>query len=196
MSRVRATDYDDKRQLTLDKAAALFAEKGFLSTSMNDIASACGASKSRFYHYFPNKEELLYAIISEHIQLLHSELAAAASLPIPAIDRFKQYVTTFVSVAADSRNEHLVLMKDLNYLPEGKRDQVRKLESKIVDVLVGLLEEINPALLKPVKVKTPYAMLMFGMLIWTFTWYEKAGSIPPEELAERISLLLLNGFAE
>jgi hypothetical protein len=35
---------------------------------------------------------------------------------------------------------------------------------------------------------------MFGMLIWTFTWYNKAGSISPKELAARISQLFMTGF--
>ena len=37
-------------------------------------------------------------------------------------------------------------------------------------------------------------MLLFGMIIWTFTWYRKTGSIAPQELAERISQLFVQGF--
>jgi AcrR family transcriptional regulator len=196
MSRVRADDYDDKKQDILDQAACLFAEKGFQSTSMIDVANACGASKSRLYHYFSSKEEVLYAIASEHTQSLHAELAAVATLPLPAEERFARFVTSFVQRAADSRHEHLVLMKDVAFLPDNRRNQLLKLEGKIVEVLVGLLEEINPGLLKPVKVKTPYAMLLFGMLIWTFTWYEKSGTMTPEELALRISKLFLTGFKD
>lgn len=196
MSRVRADDYDDKKQDILDQAAALFAEKGFQTTSMIDVARACGASKSKLYHYFSSKEELLYAITSEHTESMYSDLSIVATLPLPAEDRFSRFITTFVQRAADSRDEHLVLMKDVVFLPDEKREELLKLEGKIVEVLIGLLEEINPGLLKPVKVKTPYAMLLFGMLIWTFTWYEKSGSMSPEELAQRISHLFLHGFKD
>lgn len=194
MSRVRADDYDDKKQDILDRAAALFAEKGFQTTSMIDVARACGASKSKLYHYFSSKEELLYAITSEHIESMYADLSTVATLPLPAEERFSRFITTFVQRAADSRDEHLVLMKDVVFLPDDKHDELSRLEGRIVEVLIGLLEEINPGLLKPVKAKTPYAMLLFGMLIWTFTWYEKSGSMSPEELADRISHLFMHGF--
>lgn len=196
MSRVRADDYDDKKQDILDQAAALFAEKGFQTTSMIDVARACGASKSKLYHYFSSKEELLYAITSEHTESMYADLSTVATLPLPAEDRFSRFITTFVQRAADSRDEHLVLMKDVVFLPDEKREELLKLEGKIVEVLIGLLEEINPGLLKPEKVKTPYAMLLFGMLIWTFTWYEKSGSMSPGELAQRISHLFMHGFKD
>ncbi|HYW76943.1 MAG TPA: TetR/AcrR family transcriptional regulator [Gammaproteobacteria bacterium] len=196
MSRVRAIDYDDKKQDILDQAAALFAAKGFQTTSMIELANACGASKSSLYHYFSSKEEVLYAIASEHIKLLYSELAAVATLPLPAEERFYRFVETFVERAADSRDEHLVLMKDVAFLPDDRREQLLTMEGKIVDVLIGLLEDINPGLLKPAKVKTPYAMLLFGMLIWTFTWYKKSGPVSPRELALRISKLFMEGLRE
>jgi hypothetical protein len=71
---------------------------------------------------------------------------------------------------------------------------VRKLENRIVDLLVSVLHEINPELMPPRSPRGPYAMLLFGMIIWTFTWYEKSGAIPPRELAARISQLFVYGF--
>lgn len=194
MTRVRADDYDSKKQSILDRAAALFAQRGFDSATMIEVATACGTSKSHLYHYFPAKEDLLYAIVSEHITGLLEELTEIVSLPLPAETRFSQFVAAFVARAADSRNEHLVLVNDLKFLPEPKRKKVRKMETGLVDLMVGLLKEINPKQMEPVKVRAPYAMLLFGMIIWTFTWYEKSGAISPAELAERISQLFVHGF--
>lgn len=194
MARVRADDYDDKKQEILDRAAALFASKGFANASMIDVAKACGASKSRLYHYFAHKEDVLFAIVSEHIKLLAGELSAVAGLPLPAEERFARFVERFVAQAASSRNEHLVLMNDLKFLPETKRRRVRKMETQLVDSVIALLADVNPGLMSREKVRKPYAMLLFGMIIWTFTWYQKSGTIPPRELAERISDLFLHGF--
>src|SRR5437868_10719262 len=55
MTRVRAHDYDDKRNVILSQAAALIARKGFDVATMMDVAEACGTSKSHLYHYFPGK---------------------------------------------------------------------------------------------------------------------------------------------
>lgn len=194
MSRTRADDYDEKKRLILKSAADLFASKGFGSATMIDVAQACGASKSRLYHYFSSKEEVLFAIVMEHVRTVFEELSAITRLPSPAVERFSSFIEAFVTRGVSSRSEHLVLVNDVNFLPEDKRQQVRELESQLVELLISLLKEINPELMRPVKVRTPYAMLLFGMMIWTFTWYEKSGAISPEELAARISSLLLHGF--
>jgi AcrR family transcriptional regulator len=35
---------------------------------MQDIAKACGATKSMLYHYFPTKDDLLFAMLMEHLE--------------------------------------------------------------------------------------------------------------------------------
>ena len=194
MTRARADDYSEKKQSILDRAAELFARKGFDATTMIDVANACGSSKSHLYHYFPGKEVLLFEIVREHITEQAAELQAIVAQPLPAEQRFIAFVDLFVKRAAHSRNEHLVLMNDLKYLPEAQRQQVRALESQLVNLMVDLLREINPELMAPAKVQAPYAMLLFGMVIWTFTWYQQSGAIRPAELAERISQIFLGGF--
>lgn len=195
MSRIRADDYDEKKRLILQSAAGLFAGKGFASATMIDVAQACGASKSRLYHYFSSKEEVLFAIAMEHVSVVLEELSEIISLPLPPVERFSRVISAFMRRAATSRSEHLVLVNDVHFLPEDKRQSVRALEGRLVELLIGLLGEINPQLMKQAKVRTPYAMLLFGMMIWTFTWYEKGGAISTEELATRISTLFLHGFA-
>lgn len=194
MTRVRADDYGDKKKSILDQAAALFARKGFEVTTMVEVANACGTSKSHLYHYFPGKEDLLFEIVREHITVQAAELTAIVALDLPAEERFSRYVDAFVERAAQSRDEHLVLMNDLKFLPPAQRRQVRKLETRLVDLMIGLLKEINPSLMRPAQVQGPYAMLLFGMIIWTFTWYRKSGAIAPAELAARISQLFVHGF--
>jgi AcrR family transcriptional regulator len=194
MTRVRADDYGDKKQLILDRAAACFAQRGFDGTTMVEVAQACGTSKSHLYHYFARKEDLLFAIISEHITAQAAELMEIVGLAQPAEARFARFVDVFVARSADSRHEHLVLMNDLKFLPEAQRSEIHRLETRLVDMMVSLLREINPTLMKPTQVRTPYALLLFGMIIWTFPWYRRDGEIQPAELARRISDLFVDGF--
>lgn len=194
MTRARADDYQDKKQVILDKAAALIARKGFDVATMMDVAKACGTSKSHLYHYFPSKEDLLYAIVHEHITRQADELVRIVAQPLPAEQRFEQFVDSFVQGAARSRNEHLMLMNDIKYLPKPQLDEIRRMEVEMTELMETLLREINPGLMGEERVQKPYALLLFGMMIWTFSWYRRSGSITPRELAQRISDLFLNGF--
>ena len=46
----------------LDAAAALFAEKGYQSTTLQDIIDATGLSKGAVYHHFRSKEETAWGM--------------------------------------------------------------------------------------------------------------------------------------
>ncbi len=194
MTRMRADDYEEKKRLIIDKASALIARKGFDTATMMEVAQACGASKSHVYYYFPSKEELLYTIVDQHITQQTADLKRIIALDLPAEERFALFVDSFVQGAARSRSEHIILMNDLKYLPKDQYNHIRKMENEIVDLLQMLLREINPEIMREERVQTPYALLLFGMMIWTFTWYKRSGPIAPKELALRISDLFVNGF--
>jgi AcrR family transcriptional regulator len=194
MTRVRADDYEDKKKIILDKAAALIARKGFDVATMMDVAQACGTSKSHLYHYFPSKEELLYAIVHEHITRQAAELEHIVTLPLPAEERFAQFVDSFVQGAARSRDEHIMLMNDLKFLPPAQLKEIRGLEVHLTDLMQDLLREINPGVMSEERMRKPYALLLYGMMIWTFSWYRRNGPIAPSELARRISDLFVQGF--
>lgn len=62
-------------QELLDAALELFVEKGFAATRAEEVAVRAGVSKGTLYLYYPSKEELLKAVIRQH---LSAEIAAGA----------------------------------------------------------------------------------------------------------------------
>ena len=58
MSRQRTKHTDERREQILAAAKSLFIRHGYAKTSVDDISSAIGMTKSSLYYYFKNKEEL------------------------------------------------------------------------------------------------------------------------------------------
>ena len=56
------TSRGDKRPRLVTAATAVFAEKGYASTRVADIAERAGVGKGTVYEYFSSKEELLFAV--------------------------------------------------------------------------------------------------------------------------------------
>ena len=52
----------DKRLRLVEAACAVFAEKGYASTRVAEIAERAGVGKGTVYEYFSSKEELLFAV--------------------------------------------------------------------------------------------------------------------------------------
>lgn len=57
---------EDRPGEILDAALAVFAERGFRSTRLEEVAEAAGVTKGTIYHYFANKEELLLRAIEHY----------------------------------------------------------------------------------------------------------------------------------
>src|ERR1700751_1990494 len=53
---------DIRRAELLDRATALFVQRGYDNVSLNDLIADAGVSKGAFYHWFPSKDELIPAL--------------------------------------------------------------------------------------------------------------------------------------
>jgi len=51
------------RERIVERAAALFAERGIAGTSVDEVLAAAKAGKGQFYHYFRNRDELAAAAV-------------------------------------------------------------------------------------------------------------------------------------
>ena len=82
----------------LDRAAALFARRGFAKTSVQDVAAAVGLSKAGLLHHFPSKDALYEAVLAQAEALGEQVLDQVHGLPAGA-DRDRRAVEVLVDVA-------------------------------------------------------------------------------------------------
>lgn len=192
MPRVRSDDYEAKSQVIMDCAAALFAKEGYPSAKMQDVATACGATKSMLYHYFPAKDDLLFAMLMEHLERVVLGIEEAIATRGQPRDKLMALVQTYTQKSTQSRRRHMIAMQDVKYLPKTKQAPLIELQRRLTDRVSDLLRELNPGL--PDEVYKPYTMMLIGMLNWTDMWYRPGGTMKPQELCDRISRLFLKGF--
>jgi len=195
MARTKAENFDDIKEEILLAAARLFGEKGFRNTNIIDIGRACNASKSRMYHYFPSKEVMLQAMLESHVEGLVQLAGEVARADLPAQLKFREYVHVHLHYYFEHRDRHKVLIEDVDHLPAHVCANVNRAQQSLIGSLVSILTELNPAKFKDRQVATAHAMLIYGMLNWTYTWYKPAGKINLDTLVEHASSLCLNGIA-
>jgi AcrR family transcriptional regulator len=184
VARTQAADYDERRTSIVEHAAELFATRGFRGASMADLAAACATSKSLLYHYYPSKEELLYAVMLSHIDLLVADAAAVGREPGSAREKLDLMLHRFMHHYVGAASRQKVLLNDLAHLPDDKRANIVAKQRAIIEAVQGMLVEIDPALSSDPVGARVRTMLLFGMINWTHTWFDPAGSASADAVAD------------
>jgi AcrR family transcriptional regulator len=195
MSRVRADDYDDKRQGILDAAAVLFARSGYANVKMADIARQCGASKSMLYHYFPRKEDVLFQIMREQVQSYLEATEEVLARPGTPEERLRAFVAMWVRRSTQARARITVLMYEFKFLPARQRAVVSEVARKLIDRVAEMVLQVSPGLREGGRAHPrTYTLLLFGLLNWTEVWFRTTGPIGADEMAAMIHGLFLHGL--
>jgi len=92
---LRERKKEKTRQALESAALALFAEKGFDGTTVDEIVEACDVSQRTFFRYYSAKEDVLFADGDERLDALLAEIARrpADELPIRAVQAAFQATT-------------------------------------------------------------------------------------------------------
>lgn len=195
MARTRSQNYDAIHLGILTHAAALFSAQGYTRSSIADLADACKLSRGALYHYFDSKEAILFAILDAHIREMIQKVENAISGGGPTFTQFQNVIRAVVEVNAKSPNEQRVLIHDLSFLDDDEQQLLKKLERQLVDVVTDLLVRLDAEGRIVKRTKKIYAMILFGIINYTYTWYDPKGGVGPQEFADTAVDLFLNGFA-
>ncbi len=171
-------------------AARLYARRGFPGASVADLAKACGSSKSLVYHYFPSKDDILYEVMAAHLDALVEAADDAMRAGGDARERLRALTLAFMRLYVGAQDHHKVLLNELDNLPPPRRAEVVAKQRRIIAIVEDLVREIRPEL---ERVTLPVAMLFFGMINWTHTWFREGGPVTAERLADMAVDLLLGG---
>jgi AcrR family transcriptional regulator len=195
MARTRAKDYDDKRLIILHRSAQLFAESGYVGTSMNMIAEACRVSKALLYHYYPDKEAILFDILSAHLEKLVAAVQKADDETANPQARLKMVISTLLEQYRHADAEHQVQIGNLKLLPKEKQQPLLAKERVLVDILAGALAAARPSV-NHKRVLKPLTMTVFGMLNWHYLWFREGGAMTRAEYTDFVTRLVLAGAAD
>jgi AcrR family transcriptional regulator len=188
--------YDERLERFLARAAQVFAERGYHSTTMRDLAAATGMSLAGMYYYVRGKEELLFRIQERCFAavLAGAERALAAAGDADPVERLQAFIRHHVTFFAAHMPEMKVLSHEANSLTGERHRKVNAIKRRYVDLLEGLLKEVAPE--DPPVERSAAAYLLFGMMNWIYNWYDPAGVIDPDRLAGLIARIFIGGFAE
>jgi AcrR family transcriptional regulator len=194
--RTRTTGAERREQL-LDVARAVFGEKGFDATSVEELASRAGVSKPVVYEHFGGKDGLYATVVDREMSRLLELIEAALTLDAPA----GPHPRLLVEQAA------LAFLDYLQECPDGFRILVRDAPaehpastypSMLGDIAVRvqhILGQHFAELGYDPDLSPLYSQALVGMVALTGQWWLETGSPSRETVAAHLVNLAWNGLS-
>src|SRR5436190_635110 len=123
----------------------------------------------------------------------HVETAVAAGGP--TLTQFQNVIRAIVEINAKSPHEQRVLIHDLSFLNEEEQQAIKDLERQLVDIVTDLLVRVDAEGRIVKRTKTIYTMILFGIINYTYTWYEPKSGIGRQEFVDTADGLYMHFFA-
>ena len=194
MARTQSKDYPEIREKILRSAAKLFAEKGFSTATIVDLATACGSSRGALYHYFDSKEEILGRILGEHVSTMLDELEAIGEHRLEPEDHLRAVARKIMELNAVNNAEQIVLLNDWNQLDATMQAEIGTQQRRIISIVRDALARLDTSHRMTPKFATTYAMSLLGSLNYTYAWFDPEGPVSPQDYADQVIDVFLHGF--
>jgi len=172
-------------------AVTVFNERGYDGTSMEDLAARLRISKSAIYHHVSSKTELLQLAVDRALDAL----AAVVTEPVgeTAIAQLESVLRGSVHVLVAELPFVTLLLRVRGNTDAERRAMARRrdLDHLLTGVVSAAVEEgslrfdVDPAVT---------ARLLFGTVNSLIDWYRPSRSLRPEELADAVVVLALEGL--
>ncbi|WP_116041109.1 TetR/AcrR family transcriptional regulator [Amycolatopsis palatopharyngis] len=186
-----------RRAELLGLAARLFAERGFVVTTVRDIAEAAGILSGSLYHHFDSKESMADEILRGFLDELfdtYAEIVAAGLGPRKTLEAV--VVASFESIhrrpheVAIYQNEakHLSQLDRFAYIAQ-RNVEFRDLWNRIL--AEGVAEGAFRA---DLDIELVYRFIRDTVWV-AVRWYNPGGNLSAEDVAEQYLGILLDGIA-
>jgi TetR/AcrR family transcriptional regulator len=182
-----------RRAEILHAALRAVREKGYHATTLDDIAEQLGVRKTALYHYFPDKEAILFECHRESLAEIRRILKQARKRFEHASERLAFVIREHVRVMTETL-EGSPLAFEVSAL-SGKRQRAviaardeyeKALRDFIVDgIREGDFREVDP--------KTAVFAIL-GAINWIARWYRPEGPIHAPELGAQFAEHLVGGL--
>jgi AcrR family transcriptional regulator len=177
----------------LDVAVAVFIERGYEATSMDELAARLGVTKSAIYHHVPSKVELLRLALDRALDTLFAVTEEPGATTGRAIDRLEHVVRGSVRVlAAELPFVTLLLRVRGNSEVERTALQRRREFDRVVTGLVRAAEEEGDV--RPDVDPAVTSRLLFGTVNSLTEWYRPDRGLTPDELADALLAIAFQGL--
>lgn len=181
-----------RREEILRAALHAFRERGYHATTLDHIAARLDLRKTALYHYFPDKEAILYQCHRDSLSKLDRILDEAGRIEGPR-DQLRHVIREHVRVMTDTL-QGSPLAFEVSSFPPKRRKEIIAARDRYERELRRMLERgMEDGAFRPVDAKVA-SFAILGAINWIARWYRPGGPLRAEEIGEMFASHLLDGI--
>ncbi len=194
MAGIKIKKLSKRKAQIYEEAQRLFREKGYKATTMRDLARAVGVEAASLYSHIKSKEDILQYICFKMADEFFAAQEDIKDLKMRPDEKLKLAIKAHVGVITDNASAAAVFLHEWRHLSEPYLNDFKLMRRRYENIFAEIIEDgMDQWVFRHLDTKF-YVTVLFSSLNWVYDWYQPDGKFDPEEIADRLSFILLNGL--
>ncbi len=183
-----------KKELILEKASAMFRQKGFAATSMRDLAETVGIEAASLYNHIRSKNEILEAICFDVAKRFNTNMSSIETGQQNSIWKIETLLRFHISQMIEKYEEVYVSDREWKHLEEpflsNFQEQRRSYRKKFASIIE---EGIQKNEIRKIDASTA-VLIMLHAISGIESWHRSTAKINAEELENNMVMIMIDGL--
>ncbi|MCB9230260.1 MAG: TetR/AcrR family transcriptional regulator [Bacteroidia bacterium] len=184
----------DRKTQVIEAAEALFSDKGFLATSMRDLAEALELEAASLYTHISSKDELLFLIADRCANEFFEAINPIYKSNLNTEAKLTAMIVAHMEVIARNLPASAVFFNEWKHLAEPRKSEYAQRRDDYEAIFRSVVRKGFEENLFYNYDEGFSTRTILAALNWTHTWYKPDGELKPEEIGERLAKILLTGL--
>lgn len=191
---MQETDTLSRKEQIIQVAEKLFKEKGFMATSMRDIAGELDIEAASLYSHIKSKDEILETICFRMADQFLTSMDEVNDLYFNAEEKMKMAIANHIRILTSDLNASSVFIREWRHLNNLKLNEFIQLRNRYENGFRKILQTGEDENVFEM-VDNKFAVLtILSSLNWVTEWYKEGGPMTPEEISEHLFKFILTGL--
>lgn len=189
-------DGELSRESILREAVAIFSEKGYRATSLEDVAARLGVTRPSIYYYYKSKQEILLQAHLEAADTIFKTAYEIIERPLTVKEKFIKLIENhIIDIAKNAKLVGIFYEEEKELSKTDVRvKELREKRSRYIErfgnlyregVAQGIFQNTNPKIT---------VLTILGACSWVYRWYREDGELSPETIAKQMAKSLASGY--
>ncbi len=192
---VEAPKTESRKEQIYRVAITLFREKGYIASSMRDLAKELNIEAPSLYSHIKSKEEILQKVCFEMAETFFHGLNDIEKRNFSAKSRLEAAIHSHINVICEHKDAVAVFLNEWRHLSQPHYSDFVQLRNQYEEKFHTYIKfGVDKGEFRVADVN--FAVLtILSSLNWTYNWYKESGKMKPEEIASNLSEILIKGIS-